>query len=275
MLSKLLRDMPPFRGKTRLAHFLLGSEVKNRKDIVIRGKFDCSYFVPNVVENVGFDILINGIYEEQTHTLLNDLIPQGGSFLDIGGNIGSITVPLCKKRPDIMAIAVEAAPWIFPYLERNIRDNEIPNVKLANNAIYDQDGLEMDFYSPADKFGKGSLASVFTNKSEKVVSKTLDTLVKEHGIATVDVVKVDVEGFEYFVFKGGQRLLSGEHRPTVFFEFVDWAERNAQGLAAGTAQQYMLDIGYDLYIITEKNARVKIESPVINGSHNILAQKGN
>ena len=272
MMSSLLRNLPPFKGKSRLARLLLNDEVKCAKNIMINGKYDCSYFLPNVVENVGFDILVNGVYEQETYALLNSLIPERGCFIDVGGNIGAVTVPLCKNRPDIIALTIEAAPWIFPYLKRNVSDNGIKNVRLFNNAVYDQDDLVLDFFSPAEKFGKGSLAAIFTNEPEKVVTKTLDTLVSEHNIINVDVIKVDVEGFEYFVFKGAQGLLGREHRPTVLFEFVDWAEGNANGLVPGSAQQHLLDLGYQLFVLEGGNKRIRIGSPVITGSYNILAQ---
>jgi FkbM family methyltransferase len=40
----------------------------------------------------------------------------------------------------------------------------------------------------------------------------------------VNFIKIDVEGYEYTVFKGGKELLSQDDAPDIFLEFVDWAE---------------------------------------------------
>jgi len=254
-----------------MAKVLFASYIKKSSDIVVRGKFDCGYLLPNLVETVAFDIFVNGIYEPKTFNLLNEIIPPNGYFIDIGANIGAITLPLCKTRPDISVMAIEAAPWIHAYLERNVLDNSVSNVSLINCALFDQDMLEMDFYSPQDKFGKGSLSNAFTNDAIKVKTRTLDSLLQEGNHQRVDVIKVDVEGFEYFVFKGAKELLSKTNGPMIYFEFADWAEKNA-GLTPGAAQEILLDYGYTLYLV-ENNRRKKIEGFLKKGFFNILAVK--
>src|SRR5688572_4456064 len=101
MLDKLFRALPEFKGKRRLARLLFSDRLKALRDVTVEGKMNCVYLLPNVTENVAFSIFINGIYEESTYNFLVRAIPANGVFLDLGMNIGSITVPLCKKRKDI------------------------------------------------------------------------------------------------------------------------------------------------------------------------------
>lgn len=269
----MFRQLPDFKGKQRLAKYLLKTDIQQAKDVQVKGKCGISYVLPNLVENVGFNIFINGINEPETSRLLNSIVPQNGFLIDIGANIGSITVPVCKSRPDIKAIAIEAAPWIYTYLERNVHDNQINNVKLVNCAVYDQDGLQKDFFSPQDKYGKGSLASVFTDQAVKVQTRTIDAIVKEMNIIKVDAIKADIEGFEYFAFKGAKELLLRKDAPMIFFEFVDWAEIRAQNLEAGAAQRLLIEYGYSLYLVDNNNNRNKINGHLTTGAANILAVK--
>ena len=139
--------------------------------------------------------------------------------------------------------------------------------------MYDKDDIEMDFFSPLDYYGKGSLASVYTDKAVKVRSRTIDAIVEELQLKKIDVIKADVEGFEYFVFKGGAKLLSSDAAPIIYFEFADWAEDLANGAKAGDAQQLLLDFGYKLYEITNGISRVRITKPLLKGSAMILAIK--
>ena len=271
-MDKIFRSLPPFKGKERLARWLLAAAIKNKADVEVKGKYGCTYLLPNIQENVGFDIFINGGYEPDIQELIFRLLPANGCFLDLGANIGSIVVPVAKRRPDITALAVEAAPWIFTYLEKNISKNQLTNVRLINNALFNEDNRELDFFSPHDKYGKGSLSPVFTNEGVKVKTRKVDTLLKELQLTKVDLLKIDVEGFEYFVFKGAEALLSAPDAPVIIFEFVDWAEKLAMGLTPGAAQVLLVEKGYTLYEIHAAGL-VKKESPFTAGSYNLVASK--
>ena len=203
--------------------------------------------------------------------MLKGLLPQNGHFLDVGANIGSILIPLCTQRPDIKAIAVEAAPWIFQYLRSNVELNDLKIVELFNFALLDNNNCEVDFFAPQDKFGKGSLSPIFTKRSEKVQSRTIDSIMEELDLKSVELIKIDVEGYEYFVFKGAENLLKSKNAPIILFEFVDWAENTVEGLNTGMAQQILLSMGFQLYRIGEKHNLIKLHSILHNGSHNLLA----
>ena len=270
MIEKLFRKIGSFKGKQRLARLLLKKKIYNGRDILIKGLYDCVYKLPNINENIGFEIFINGIYEKETINLLNELLPRNGHFLDVGANIGSILIPLCTQRPDIRAIAVEAAPWIFKYLKNNADLNCLKNVILLNYALLDIDNAEIDFFAPEDKFGKGSLSPVFTKLSEKVKSRTIDSILDEFNFHSIDFIKIDVEGYEYFVFNGAETLLKSENAPFILLEFVDWAENSIKDIKSGFAQEYLLSLNYRLFTLTQKKI-IELKKPVLLGSYNILA----
>ncbi len=247
--------------------------VRNAANIVVEGSAGARYLLPNLKDNISFDIFVNGIYEKDTVDLLDRLLPAGGYYLDLGANIGAILIPLARRRPDIKIIAVEAAPWIFRYLKENVALNELRNVKLVNKALFDKDGIELDFFSPEDKFGKGSLAHVFESEAVKVTTVTVDSLIREFNFQQVDAIKIDVEGFEYFAFKGATEVLSSASAPRIVFEFVDWAEKQAMGLTPGAAQQFLVELGYELYILQDNGKPNKVDQILKAGGHNMLATK--
>lgn len=247
-LNGLIRSLPDFKGKRRLVRFLTRSEIEESSDTVVAGKFGCKYLLPNIKETVSFEIFCNGIYEADTNAFLFKLLPTNGVFLDLGANIGSVTIPLFKRRPDLQCICVEAAPWIFDYLRKNMDINFTnESIVLINKALLDKDDVVLPFYSPKEKFGKGSLSPVFTDVGIPVTSVTIDSIIRDYNLSVVDTIKIDIEGFEYFAFKGAEKLLSGPNAPDILFEFVDWAEKKA-GLEAGDAQRFLLEKGYTLYI---------------------------
>ena len=56
-------------------------------------------------------------------------------------------------------------------------------------------------------------------KAEKVQLITLDDYCKENRIARIDLLKCDVEGHEYFVFKGAQEMIEAEKILRIQFEY--------------------------------------------------------
>jgi FkbM family methyltransferase len=268
MLDKLFRKLPYFKGKSRLARLMLGNA---GHDLLVEGKYKCRYKLPNVHEVIGFEILINGIYEPETIMFIASKVKMNAVVIDIGVNIGAISIPLLKLRNDLKMIGIEAAPWIFNYAVSNVQLNELTNIKLINRAVSDESNKRVEFYSPSDMYGKGSLAPVFTQKSVLVETVTLDSLVIAEDVI-IDFLKVDVEGFEASVFRGATKLLSSETAPDILFEFVDWAEE-LSGEAPGTAQSVLLDFGYVLYKFQDGKVSSKLERVVTKGGAMIFASK--
>lgn len=272
MIEQLLRSFPSFKGKQRIARFLLRFKIQNDTNIQVSGKYGCVYSLPNIQENIGFEILINGIYEESTIEFICRRMRKGGIFLDIGANIGAISIPVKKLRPDLEVTCIEAAPWIYNYLKINVEVNKLTKIELINKAISDKNGKQVDFFSPKDKFGKGSLAPVFTDHAVKVETTTLDKLVGTDPNRAIDFIKVDVEGFEAMIFRGGKEFLSSAKAPDILFEFVDWAEKNA-GSIPGDAQAQLQRYGYYLYLVVRGKIEGLIENQLTSGSALIFASK--
>jgi FkbM family methyltransferase len=272
MIDFLLRLLPFFKGKQRLARFLLQNKIRSGKELIVKGKSGHTYVLPNSNENIGFEILINGIYEADTISFICERIKSGSVFLDIGANIGAISIPVSAQRSDVDVVALEAAPWIFEYLKVNIKANNLHNIQAINKAISNKAGSQVDFFSPRDKFGKGSLAPVFTSAAVKVETTTLDILSSAFGDKPIGLIKVDVEGFEALAFRGGSNLLSNSGAPDILFEFVDWAEELG-GEKPGSAQLLMLDYGYELYLFEHGKIGLPLKAPLNNGSCMVFATK--
>ncbi|MEO6932457.1 MAG: FkbM family methyltransferase [Chitinophagaceae bacterium] len=251
MLIKLLQSLPEFRGKNRLGKFLLKNFIATERDKVMTGSKGTRFRVPNFAEPIGFSILVNGAHEKETSDFILNYIKPNGTFVDIGANIGAITVAVSAVRKDLTVLCVEASPKVFRYLEENVKLNNLVNCKLVNKAISDADGQKVSFFSPADQHGKGSLSPVFTDKAEEVETITVDTLLSSQLTKPVDFIKIDIEGFEYFAFKSGEKVFGRPDAPVILFEFIDWAESNARGLTPGDSQRLIMKYGYFIYLFKD------------------------
>lgn len=254
-IPEILRWFPPeMRGKARLARTLLGPSLSAR-DVRISGRRGIEFIAPSLQESVGFHLLIDGVYEsELLGFMLGKLQPERGKaagavFIDVGANIGSFTLPVAKSLgAGGRVIAIESSPTIFPYLKRNVELNGLSNISLKQCAASDTDLQEVPFYeAPIESFGMGSLGAQFNGNPIPVITRTLDSILSEHGVDRVDLIKVDVEGFEMGVFKGAEKLLHSPGAPLIVFEFCDWAEDRVPGGQRGNAQRVLKDYGYSIW----------------------------
>lgn len=270
--ARLLRRLPPgLRGKARLARLLLRGW-RGRSNVCIQTPDGCSFWLPHLGEPVAFHLLADGVYEPALARFLAQRLPPGGTFVDVGANVGAFTVPVARRLGAAgLVVAVEASPAVFPYLEANVRDNGLTNVRLHPCAATDGRRDEAPFYeAPADHFGMGALAAQFGARPVSVPARTLDDLLAADGVPAVDLLKVDVEGFEADVFRGARRLLSCPRPPLVAFEFCDWAEERNPGARPGDAQRFLLERGFALFVLHEGGGLVPTGAPLIRGDATLV-----
>jgi len=88
------------------------------------------------------------------------------------------------------------------------------------------------------------------------------------------MIKIDVEGYEYHVFKGAETLLSGHEAPDILFEFVDWAEDLAKDISIGDAQRLLKSCGYRIFYFSEnKKVLDEVKGVLVTGSYMLYATK--
>jgi FkbM family methyltransferase len=274
-LTPLLRRIPAtLPGKARFARLALGRSLDDT-DVTVTTRDGLALRVPSLRESIGFHLLIDGVYEPETMSCLEQQLPRGGTFVDVGANIGVFT---CRAAsivgPSGRVLAIEASPAIRPYLEENVGANCAGNVVVEPCAAADVDGGDVDFFeAPRTSFGMGSLAPQFSGTATRVPGRTLDAMLAGRGIDHVDVLKVDVEGFEASVFRGARRLLAGERPPLVIFEFLDWADERATPGRVGAAQQVLFDAGYTLCRLEDFiHGRPAIREPLRQGGAMLVAR---
>lgn len=273
MISQILRGLPLFRGKQRLARLLLTKYIAKSSNVTIEVDRGYKFKIPTLTETIGFELFINGVYEKATVDFIVQRIKKGRIFIDLGANIGAISVPVCRQLDHISLIAVEASPWLFSYLKANIGNNGLQDATLINKAISDSGGKQVLFYGPHDNFGKGSLAPMYTSEGVEVETITLDQITESVAVDDISFIKIDIEGFEYFAFLGGSKILRPSNAPDILFEFSDWAESSAIGRKAGDAQELLLSYGYDIYQFDDGRLTRKLKSPERKTSAMFFATK--
>ena len=152
-------------------------------------------------------------------------VKPGMVVLDIGGNIGYYTVqfsPLVESTGKV--VVFEPNPAMIRELQRNVELNQLRNVTVQAVALSHQAG-EAEFHCPPSGWeGHGSLRPNVTFQAIgkiTVPTRRLDDVLEELKIASVDLIKIDVEGAEWSIFKGSPRLLSAARKPVIYFECAE------------------------------------------------------
>ncbi len=141
-----------------------------------------------------------------------------GCVVDVGANIGITTSLLANIRSNDVIYAIEPSPSTFVDLVRTIALNDFRNVKAINIGLGAKAGrlILREDRSNSSAANFSSDASLEAEDPHGVVVQTLDEFCSSNNIRP-HFLKVDVEGFELNVLKGGSRIIK-ECSPILFIE---------------------------------------------------------
>lgn len=126
----------------------------------------------------------------------------GDTVIDVGANIGSLSLAAAAAvGPRGKVIAIEPHPVVFKYLCGNVRLNPALAVETVNVALGDECGTLRFSNLPSDNYNAVDAAGEL-----EVPVSTLDVLLEKR-IGRVRLLKIDVEGYEEFVLRGGRELI--------------------------------------------------------------------
>jgi FkbM family methyltransferase len=208
-------------------------------------------------------------HERSLKDVFARFIKRDDVVFDVGANLGVHTLTFSSLAKQV--IAFEPNPGLLPNLKKTVTN--LPNANVLDVCLSKEDG-EATFHLSQWDHMLGSLAN-WTGQPTTAVTvptRSIDSLIATGDVPRPDVMKVDVEGAELFVFAGAEELLSSENGPRViiFEELNEASER--LGISKGAASEYLRDKGYSLFLITnEGTVPLPVERPF---AANLLASRG-
>jgi len=153
-----------------------------------------------------------------------------GAVLDVGANIGIMTVHLANKLPNSTVHAFEPIPDNLSVLKRIIAKFNLKKIKIHEVAVGETSG-NVQMILPHQ--GKTKMQGLSHVKHESITEwndgeefsvplNTLDNLLNGEPIQGI---KIDIENFEYYALKGGKRILESNH-PIIYAELWDNENRS-------------------------------------------------
>ncbi len=173
------------------------------------------------------------------------LVKRDMVLFDVGSNVGETLLNFAKLTGENGKVyGFEPVPYSFNKCSNNISLNQFNNVSVSQIALSNKE--ETLFFQEANNNNSGG---VFMNKSNtpgsyKVEGITLDAYVERIGITHLDLIKVDVEGFETNVLKGASETCR-KFRPKLFVEVDDVNLKN-QGSSANELIALITSYGYHI-----------------------------
>lgn len=155
-------------------------------------------------------------HETALTPLVLGLLPEGGTFLDVGAHVGHYALRASFKAGKV--IAVEANPDTAAHLRRNIAFNGLRNVHVLELAAWDGVG-RFSIRRVHEQYERDGSSRVIPDPAGPVWGARLDDALSRYPLRPdrLDLVKIDAEGADLHVISGMQDLLE-RHRPVLFIE---------------------------------------------------------
>jgi len=166
---------------------------------------------------IDWHVLVLGAYEKPELFFLRD-VSRGGVFLDIGANKGVYSLFMSKYAKEIHAF--EPYDPVLQRFRHMIAINGIKNIFIHPVGLGEKAAL-LTFEQPKkNNEGMGSFAFVSTaGQHEQLQVVTGDEALEAAGVKEVELVKMDIEGFERPALIGLKKTLKRD-RPIIVFELT-------------------------------------------------------
>ena len=173
--------------------------------------------IKNALNALHLDLTKNLKYDRLTYKVINQVVKKDSICIDIGCHKGEILDKILKNAPNQKHYAFEPIPSLYKQLKEKYKETTI----VFPYALSDNEGeVRFNHVKNAPEYSGILQRTYFGLKEpdiEKVIVETmkLDSLVPAN--SKIDFIKIDVEGGEFPVLRGAQRVLK-ESKPVVVFE---------------------------------------------------------
>jgi FkbM family methyltransferase len=194
-------DLIGFRYISHKLPYLLIPKPKEKYIIKTLHDFD---IVINPIEDKGLEktIYYQGTYELGTLNLIEIFLEKNDIFLDIGANIGLMSIFASKQvGNDGKVFSFEANPDTVKLIEENIKINSLNNITIYPFALGSRNE-KVKIYTNIDlNRGSASIVNISDkSKYHEVDMYTLNTIFES--IPKIKLLKMDIEGYELEALKG-------------------------------------------------------------------------
>ena len=239
LLTAFLR-IPHFKGKSRLEAVILRRHRHPLKTVVYGGLL----MDLDLGEWTQLQLRRGKWLEPRTLARYTELLQPGDVFADVGAHVGFHSLVARQKvGAGGLVLAIEPQPYNACKILSNWRANGFTNLKLIVAAGGNENGtVELCDQEDNDRSMLSLVEGCGKNEAQKFVVPMvrLDSVMQDHGITGIKLLKLDVEGFELEVMEGlGDKLPAIDH---ILFELLDGGKSDRSAKLLGLFG----DAGYEI-----------------------------
>jgi FkbM family methyltransferase len=198
-------------------------------------------------KGVELNLFYTGTYEKGTLHIIGKILNEGDVFVDIGANIGLMSIFASYKVGEKgQVIAFEPNPSTNKILKENIALNNITNIKVESFALSNEKKKGKIYENIDLNRGSASLIKLTDSTAGHDIN---EITVYEYfqNFANIDLIKIDVEGYELKVMEGAKKYIENvEFPPMLIVEFSSMRE-NSFGKETEQLASYIKALGYKLF----------------------------
>lgn len=181
-------------------------------------------------EGIDLSIFLFGNFQDHIYKNLSQQFNSKPVILDVGANMGAISLKLAQILPQATIYAFEPTHYAWGKLTRNLALNPIlgKRIRPIQSFVGEKSLKETDFKAfsswPIDSLkGSDTKHKVHLGEEKEATSTqiSIDDFVKFENLQKVDLIKIDTDGYELNVLKGAVNTLKN-YRPIVVFEFCPY-----------------------------------------------------
>lgn len=261
-LRDYLRYSPVQKGKGRLLDLLwrsLSFEEYQRETTLrhagVRMRCDLTQYLQR-------HLYFFGGYEDENCALWMERARDAQVIFDIGANVGLYALLAAAANPRAQIHAFEPTPEIHATFLNNLQLNAMQQVHAHRLGVARTTGRAFLQGCRGEDGTNEGMNYVALDRGPETIATVemvaLDDFCRDHEIATIDLLKLDIEGGEYAALLGARRLLEARAIRCMFIELFEWASNRA-GHSTVTIKQLLASQGYRLY---QRRARRWVPVPI-------------
>lgn len=225
-------------------------------------------------------IILDGVWEQDVTQAWLSVVEAGDMVFDIGSNYGYFGVLAAQQsQRDCTVVHFEANPSLIPYINKTMQLNSMADCsKVENLAVAEKAGrvklrVLKDYLASSSLLAKERIAAYTHNRENieveetvSVKSVTIDSYCEENNIKEINLIKMDIEGYEDKAYLGMRKTVKNSKNLTMFIEFTPDAYNEPKRFY----EMLLEDFG-NVYLIDKKG---RLKKPKNTEYKNVINEDG-
>lgn len=206
----------------------------------------------DISKSMGAAFYWMGFHELNESRFLHSFLKPGMTLIDIGANQGEFALFAAKRLTSGEVLAFEPMNVFYELLTENITLNNFTNVKAFHFGLSDVEKRVPIYLGSAGAGEHEGLGTIFQSEQrnrlvQEIEIKIFDDFIAKKSLASIDFIKIDVEGAELMVLNGARKSIE-KFRPPVMIEMNEDTFRSA-GYSSKEIREYFKSLHYSMYQI--------------------------